>query len=680
MMVQAVSVAVKLDSGPDDGRPWPLALFPLCVSLVLRLVETSSASIMSGGEGGGKDGVVSPSSSRVTLLVWTSLLAVMASIPLLFAAGTHLSCGGVDGMVSDAVAGLTSQDGASFGLAEFMRGETDGAPAASEQPGEGLARDVCRVAAYAVGSFSASFPSARFLVLRGPSDSKSAEAESGREFAVVEIEEKEKRGMFRRVVGRHRRKRKEARGRYATSAGEEVDRRHPVRHILEAASVFSHMKKEKKMRKTTTRGRTETKHDDEKGGAVIGSPSDDEVDWSKWRFGRSDDYVVRSDEVSLIRELAGRVLKRADEKACRDNESEDDTTTTVERTTASSCPESDLVFPSLSGGAPLAPYRTFLERADSVPWGGLSAESNRWYPRRDSRHPPAKISSHVDGGRLMSAYLKIMKWPPDLRANYPFRLCRDGCGSEVSALHTLEWREKYMPWCVSASGVEFNRDGFVYASGHSRPGRGQTDGSKAKALPYPLSEAGHSILWYRPGLATVDDPEVYGRVLINSLERAVSDSLYRNGGEVGRFNVVMDCAGMGSRNSPPLREVKRIFSFMQDHFPDRLGVLLVANLGTMPRMLMNLVLPFVTEDVRAKIHVIPAGEDERMAMLGQVMDADQVPGWLAGGRGGSASGDEGGRRRRNEFRAEEYYGGVAGACVLSDEEATEYLRSMPYHA
>ena len=37
MMVQAVSVAVKLDSGPDDGRPWPLALFPLCVSLVLRL-------------------------------------------------------------------------------------------------------------------------------------------------------------------------------------------------------------------------------------------------------------------------------------------------------------------------------------------------------------------------------------------------------------------------------------------------------------------------------------------------------------------------------------------------------------------------------------------------------------------------------------------------------------------
>ena len=648
MMAQAVSVAVKLDSGPDDGRPWSLAMFPLFVSLLLRLVETSSSTLLSSS---GKDGGVP--SSRVALLVGTSLFAVTASIPLLFAAGAHLSCTDVDGMVSDAVAGLSSPPG--LGLAEYIRGD-DGEPA-----GEGLARDVCRVAAYAVGSFSVSFPPAQFLVLRGASDSDIRSA--GTELESIEDIENEKKGIFRGVVGRHRRKRREVRGRYTTSAGVEIDRKHPLRHILEAASVFSHMKKGKKRK---TRGHVETKHDES---GAKGAPSDDEVDWSKWRYGRSDDYVVRSDEVSLIKELASRILKRADEKVCR-NGGEDVATAveTAANTAPSSCPKSDLVFPSLSGGTPLDPYRAFLERADSVPWGGLSAESNRWYPRKDSRQSPAKISSHVDGGRLMSAYLKIMKWPSDLRANYPFRLCKDGCGSEVSVLHTLEWREKYMPWCVSASGVKFNKAGFVYASGHSRPGRGQTN---EKALPYSLSEAGHSIVWYRPGLATVDDPEVYGRVLINTLERAVSDSLFRNGGEIGRFNVLMDCAGMGSRNSPPVREIKRIFSFMQDHFPDRLGVLLVANLGTMPRMLMNLVLPFVTEDVRAKIHIIPTGEVERMAMLGQIMDADQVPGWLVEGRGGEG--------RKNEFRAEEYYGGST-TCVLSDKEATEYLRSMPYHA
>ncbi|EJK52984.1 hypothetical protein THAOC_27662, partial [Thalassiosira oceanica] len=97
------------------------------------------------------------------------------------------------------------------------------------------------------------------------------------------------------------------------------------------------------------------------GGGAEGAPSDDEVDWSKWRYGRSDDYVVRSDEVSLIKELASRVLKRADEKACRDGGG-DGTTAAATSAAPPSCPESDLVFPSLSGGAPVAPYRTFLER------------------------------------------------------------------------------------------------------------------------------------------------------------------------------------------------------------------------------------------------------------------------------------------------------------------------------
>ena len=91
---------------------------------------------------------------------------------------------------------------------------------------------------------------------------------------------------------------------------------------------------------------------------------------------------------------------------------------------------------------------------------------------------------------------------------------------------------------------------------------------------------GHSMVWYRPGLASPSaNAELYTRSIINVLDVAVSDSLVRNGGAVGRFNIVMDCAGMSSKNSPSVAGAKRLFSILQDHYPDRLGVLLVANLS-----------------------------------------------------------------------------------------------------
>ena len=310
------------------------------------------------------------------------------------------------------------------------------------------------------------------------------------------------------------------------------------------------------------------------------------------------------------------------------------------------------------------PNRPFQERLDAVSWGGIATDSTRWWqPQKDDTK---KITTHSEAARLLAAYLKIMRWPDDMHAKYPFRLCAKGCDSEVSILHTLEWREKYKPWCVSESVVRFNKDGFMYARGHSRAGPKQRLEAAAgkNKLPYSVANAGHSMVYYRPGRASpAADPELYQRSMIQTLETAVADSLVRNAGTIGRFNVIMDCTNMSSKTSPSIAQVKLLFSVLQDHFPDRLGVLLAANLSGLTQMVMRMVLPFVTEDVRAKIHIIPNDPEERREMLLQFMEEEEVPYYLGG-------------KDEYEFDAEGYY---RGQCVLPEEGIVEYRTTMPYH-
>ena len=82
-------------------------------------------------------------------------------------------------------------------------------------------------------------------------------------------------------------------------------------------------------------------------------------------------------------------------------------------------------------------------------------------------------------------------------------------------------------------------------------------------------------------------------------------------------------------------------------------------------MLMKMVLPFVTEDVRAKIHIIPNGEEERREMLLQFIDEDQIPSYLISGN------DD------YKFGGKEYYD---GKCILPEEGILDYIATMPYHA
>ena len=480
----------------------------------------------------------------------------------------------------------------------------------------------------------------------------------------------------------------------SSSASEEIDRMHPIRHILEGASIYTHVRKQKQMVKwEETKKKKKSKHHvlmDEHDNDLLGREEQEDivVDWKKWKYAMSDDYELSSEEITMVTTLAERVRDLANTIVrCTPTEVEE-TNDGIYFTDCNNLEEEEestmrrrRVISSLSEGLDM-PYRPFHERVDFVAWGGGGRETKNndtdtssWWPKQNvlGEASSTALSSHSEGGRLLAGYLKIMKWPsPDFHVKFPFRLCARGCDSEVAVLHTLEWRTKYKPWCVSEETIHFNRDGFIYARGHSRPGLRQRELLDATATTtttteqkLSLSLAGHSMVWFRPSLASpTDNPHQYGRSVIHAVEMAVSDSLERNDGTIGRFNVVVDCANMSSKNSPSMSGVKTVFSVLQDHFPDRLGVLLLANLSGLTQLLLKMVLPFVTEDVRAKIHIIPTDEVERREMLLQFIDEKHIPYYLGGKDG-------------YEFDAEGYY---QGKCVLPDESIQEYLTTMPYHA
>ena len=462
-----------------------------------------------------------------------------------------------------------------------------------------------------------------------------------------DVEETKKKGIFKTVLTKHRKKHKEiashqtaATTAATTPASEEIDRVHPIRHILEGASVFHHAARERQKDKKAAATIKKT--------ATTTTGEEMEVDWKKWKFGMTDDFDLTSSETNIVKELEQRVLSKASSiRICPTNNDEQE------------CAENDKVIQSLSGGSTLSGKNNFLERVDSVPWGGYyDSDNTKWWPRQDSKDP----NKMYGGMRMLAGYLKIMKY--QLHVKFPHKLCEEGCDSEVAVLHTLEWREKYKPWCLTPQTIEYNKNGFIYLRGNSRPGpRKRVEAANDSES---LSTSGHSLLFYRPAATTVEHPNLYGRAILNAIDSAIADSLLRNKGEIGRFNIIFDCKGFGSKNAPSIANVKLLFRYLQDHFPDRLGVLVVANLGGMAQMLMKMVLPFVTEAVRAKIHIIPNDDEGRREMLLQFIEEDKIPTWLGG-------------KDDYEFDVKEYYGDAT--CVLPDEEIIDkFLIDMPYHA
>lgn len=300
------------------------------------------------------------------------------------------------------------------------------------------------------------------------------------------------------------------------------------------------------------------------------------------------------------------------------------------------------------------------ERASKVPWGGPTYPASalsEWFafpkeqPRRyGSSNTPLQ---EVHGGNLVYSYLRIMKWPSNLFTHFPFKLCKNGCHSKVAIGHTLEFREKYKPWLVTPSVIQVNKDGAMYHRGFSQD---YVEGERG----------GHGIVWLRPALRNKVDDRFHIRMMVQTLDRAVAASMKRSNGRVGKFNIVIDGTNFSWGVAPGLPSIHAFVTILQDHYVDRLGVVVLVNTGRLCEILLKLFLPLITEEVRNKIIVLPHDKDKRKTALAAILGKANVPTWLGGP-------DD------FEFNVDEYYG-TSRNPIGTDSEATEYQTTMPYHS
>lgn len=288
------------------------------------------------------------------------------------------------------------------------------------------------------------------------------------------------------------------------------------------------------------------------------------------------------------------------------------------------------------------------QRAVQVSWGGPQTavpETNWWSPKRPNH---SNELSALDGGHSLYAYLFIMKWNP--HPHFPFRLCgENGCPPERALAHTLQWREVYKPWLAPPSLLEENAKGYSYHRGFSPS---DTPGGK------------HGTVWLRLGHKVKHDLSFF-RGILHSGDRAIAEGLIESKGETGKFNVVIDCAGFSLSGTPTLHALKQGVTMLQDHFPNRLGMIFLAHLSRPGEIFLKIVLSLITKEVRDKIKILPNHDKAKsLAILKTVVEEEYIPQWLGG-------------TDPYQFDVESYY---PPHLRCSEEEAQEFLQSMPYHA
>jgi len=293
----------------------------------------------------------------------------------------------------------------------------------------------------------------------------------------------------------------------------------------------------------------------------------------------------------------------------------------------------------------------FDERVANVGWGGPTAKGGRpWWL------PASFTQTEMNGERLAAAYAKVMGWPTiqEYTTKFPFKKCQDGCNPHFAFVHTLEWREKFKPWCITPSAVTENQDSFFYVRGHSPPSIDNKDGD---------ATIGHSLVFYRPGLHKYEDTESYIRLIMHTLDEAVADSYSRSNNRVGKFNIILDCKGFSLSILPGFSEVKRLFTMMQDHFPDRLGVLMIVNLSGPAQLFLKMIKGIISEAVRKKIHIVPPPDKGGIDMLKFLIEEEFIPTWLGGA---------------DDFVLNPKVAYADRLC--SEAEGREYYQTMPFHA
>jgi hypothetical protein len=82
---------------------------------------------------------------------------------------------------------------------------------------------------------------------------------------------------------------------------------------------------------------------------------------------------------------------------------------------------------------------------------------------------------------------------------------------------------------------------------------------------------------------------------------------------VGKFNIMVDGRNYEWSCIPALKYIKQAAIMLQDHIPDRLGMLV--NLSLAGEILLRLVNQLLTKEVPDKLKILSSDPDRRMAQL-----------------------------------------------------------------
>ena len=116
---------------------------------------------------------------------------------------------------------------------------------------------------------------------------------------------------------------------------------------------------------------------------------------------------------------------------------------------------------------------------------------------------------------------------------------------------------------------------------------------------------------------------------------------------------------------PKLGDAKKGIVMLQDHYPNRLGMIVLANFSRVAEFLLTMIKPLITKEVRDKILILPKDADKRRDILETIVQNEYIPDYLGG-------------TDTYRFNVKEYYSDTS--LQFSNEEAIRYQTEMPYHA
>jgi len=228
------------------------------------------------------------------------------------------------------------------------------------------------------------------------------------------------------------------------------------------------------------------------------------------------------------------------------------------------------------------------------------------------------------------------------------------CDSTFSYYNTLKWRESYHPFSILNSLKSEAESGWLYTRGIT------------KNTPQP-------IIYYRPGLHAPVSLESYVRNVIYNLDRAAAVASYNTGNDVKylggkgrndprRYYFVLDCKGFSLSMIPSMAAVRKLFGMVGDHYPRRLGKLVILNAGRSAMVFWGMLKVLVPEDVKGKVIIVGARDSAYEALLPDI-EPESIPHWLGG-------------LDTWEYNVDEYLGEVD----WTDEEAKMFMERCPEYA